>query len=112
MKPCADCEPRPAEVPADSVRNAAAFWVSAGKVAGFAEGVRAAAKALEEALDVDSSTNLGAFLTFLREMAAAREKQAEPLNRAATLMVERLEAASRRRGVRRRLRDAYRALLE
>ncbi len=103
-----DCEQKPAGAPDDSVRSAAALWVSAGKTAGFVEGVRYAVQALRQSIPVimanaakyeRASTKtarlqpaLEKLCSDLLEAVASREAESENLTRMATMMATRLDA--------------------
>jgi len=114
--PC-DCEQRGPELAA-SVRNAAALWVSSGKVLGYVEGVRWAAQALEQALPALAAElvklerpsrkaarvrqGLEQFVGQLRSAAESRAQEGQNFERAALAMVAELarRKPSRVRGLR------------
>lgn len=124
MKPCADCAP--AGAPEDSVRSAAALWVSAGKTSGFAEGVRWACDAVERTVPelIEHATKLElpskkrarltgllhSFIAQLRQQAGQREQESKHFEKAATAMVTRFEQGGRAsRGIRARFLAALSA---
>jgi len=123
-----DCENKPTAAPEDSVRNAAALWVSAGKTAGFAEGVRYAVQHLQQCIPmiVDTAVRyelakkkaeilrpmLDKMCSDLLGVVDSRKAESDNLNRMATMMAGRLEAQHRAKApsVATRLRAALAAL--
>lgn len=123
-----DCDKKPAGAPDDSVRNAAALWIAAGKNAGFVEGIEYAVKYLASAapaivgyagkLELPSAkrARVGAALSELgRTLAgccATYSSEAAKMNKLAVAMADRLESArsAQRPRIARRMRAALAAL--
>ena len=122
-----DCEKQKANPGlAANTRNAAALWVSAGKVAGFVEGVRYVCTGFDRALDAAEPLLLSSrallpsyrkeVLTALKngiaqmlEVAKQKEVEQENLNKAAGAMVETIEKGTFPRGLAVRLLEGWRA---
>lgn len=128
---CKECDDKAAQGGelAANVRNASVMFQSAGKTAGWAEGARWAAESMarnleqlgEELARLELPSRkrarlLPALHQMIADMRKAADQQAaqgEPFARAAANMVtelERRERAGRRRGLRERLRAAWRGL--
>ncbi|MFZ5896883.1 MAG: hypothetical protein ACOY0T_37850 [Myxococcota bacterium] len=95
----------------DTVRNAAALWVSAGKTQGFAEGMRAACNGFEQVVSQWESLTSSEVAGKVKALCEQFRKRAEEeiqssviLNEAALAMVTRLE---HKRSVRSRLIAAF-----
>lgn len=101
---------KPEGAPDDSIRNAAAMWMSAGKTAGFVEGVQWSVKAIaaaSPALEAIASARewpgkkrkrlADALVSLQAQMTSAlgaQEKRTVELNRMAVAMADRLESAA------------------
>jgi hypothetical protein len=123
-KPCG-CEEGGPEIAA-SVRNAAALFASAGKVAGFVEGARWACDAFERVvlevepdlqkleLPTEKRKRIGGvlrqFCHDLRRQIEVRAPEQERMGKAAAAMVQQLERR-RRPGILTRVKAAARALV-
>lgn len=123
MKTPCDCD-KPAGAPADSIRNAAALWTSAGRVLGYAEAtdfaatyVGGSASGIIDAAQANLSNKQKAKLVAALQAAAqairagqdGRRAEAEVLKKTALTMVERLEQR-KARGFLHRARAALVAL--
>lgn len=126
---CKDCDKKPEGAPDDSVRNAAALWVSAGKNLGFVEGARWAIQAMRDTLEQQVKPQLDAIASnhiakhvvgkapgivegLLRQrlqqmelQLPQREADASRMSAAAVAMADRLERPARR-GIRARFVSA------
>lgn len=115
-----DCEKKTA-TPSDAIRNAAALWVSSGKLAGYAEGVEMCVAQFEKYLQplterlkskhrAEIATQLRELFALLRASGADQSKQAEGLSKAALAMADRLERPAPAPSLAQRVRAAAAAL--